>query len=65
MFGPGESSVVVECTANSTCTLIHAILTSGLLFIILLTGFAYTTWLERRFLAAIQARIGPNHQVDF
>ncbi|MBN1201137.1 MAG: NADH-quinone oxidoreductase subunit NuoH [Anaerolineae bacterium] len=59
MFGPGESSVVVECTGNG-CILIHAIFTSFLLFFMLVTGFAYTTLLERRFLAAIQARIGPN-----
>ena len=26
----------------------------------LLTGFAYMTWLERRFLARIQVRVGPN-----
>lgn len=60
MFGPGESSIVVECTSSSTCTLIHSILTSLILFVVLLTGFAYTTVLERRFLAFLQARIGPN-----
>jgi NADH-quinone oxidoreductase subunit H len=60
MFGPGESSIVVECAGNSTCTVIHSILTSLILFVVLLTGFAYTTVLERRFLAFLQARIGPN-----
>jgi NADH-quinone oxidoreductase subunit H len=60
MFGPGSSSVVVECSSNSTCTIIHAIVTSLILIFILLTGFAYTTVLERRFLAFIQSRIGPN-----
>lgn len=60
MFGPGENSIVVECTSNGTCVLIHAIFTSFVLFFILLTGFAYSTLLERRFLAAIQSRIGPN-----
>lgn len=60
MFGPGESSIVVECTSSGTCITIHAIFTSLLLFIILLTGFAYSTLLERRFLASLQARIGPN-----
>lgn len=60
MFGPGDNSIVVECTGNSTCVLLHALLTSLILFFILLTGFAYTTLLERRFLAAIQSRIGPN-----
>ncbi|MBN2305889.1 MAG: NADH-quinone oxidoreductase subunit NuoH [Anaerolineae bacterium] len=60
MFGPGESSTVIECAGNGTCAAIHAIFTSLVLFGILLTGFAYTTLLERRFLASIQSRIGPN-----
>ncbi len=60
MFGPGESSVVVECAGNGTCTVIHAIVTSLILFLVLLTGFAYTTVLERRFLAFMQSRLGPN-----
>ncbi len=60
MFGPGESSVVIECAGHGTCTLIHSILTSLILFMVLLTGFAYTTVLERRLLAFLQARIGPN-----
>jgi len=60
MFGPGESSVVIECAGHGTCTAIHAIVTSLILFLVLLTGFAYTTVLERRFLAFLQSRIGPN-----
>lgn len=60
MFGPGESSIVVECAGQTTCTVIHSIMTSLVLFVVLLTGFAYTTVLERRFLAFLQARVGPN-----
>jgi len=60
MFGPGESSVVIECAGQSTCTVIHSILTSLILFSVLIVGFAYTTVLERRFLAFLQARVGPN-----
>ncbi len=60
MFGPSASSVVIECSASNTCMAIHSIVTSLILFIVLLTGFAYTTVLERRFLAFIQDRIGPN-----
>lgn len=33
---------------------------SGLLLFILLTGFAYTTFYERRLAARIQVRVGPN-----
>src|SRR5574341_690293 len=40
--------------------LIDAAVKSALIIAILLTGFAYTTLLERRFIAAIQQRIGPN-----
>lgn len=60
MLGPSESSVVIECASNGTCAVIHSIVTSLILFLVLLTGFAYTTVLERRFLAFLQSRIGPN-----
>jgi len=60
MLGPGESATIIECSSNGTCTAIHAIFTSVLLFLILLTGFAYMTLLERRLIAWFQARIGPN-----
>lgn len=39
---------------------IDATVKSILVIVALLTGFAYTTWLERRFIAVIQVRIGPN-----
>lgn len=60
MLGPSESSVIVECSANGTCAVIHSIVASLILFVVLLTGFAYTTVLERRFLAFLQSRVGPN-----
>jgi NADH-quinone oxidoreductase subunit H len=40
--------------------LIEAAIKSALILLTLLTGFAYLTLLERRFLAALQARVGPN-----
>jgi NADH-quinone oxidoreductase subunit H len=40
--------------------LIEAAVKSVLIIVGLLTGFAYTTWLERRFIAKLQSRIGPN-----
>lgn len=43
-----------------TGILIEAAIKSALILLTLLTGFAYLTLLERRFLAALQARIGPN-----
>lgn len=36
------------------------VIKSGLLIVVLLTGFAYTTFYERKALARIQVRIGPN-----
>ena len=40
--------------------LIDALVKSVIIIAMLLTGFAYTTLLERRFIAALQSRIGPN-----
>jgi NADH-quinone oxidoreductase subunit H len=59
------AKVIVECSGQTTCSVIHAIMTSLILFFVLLTGFAYTTVLERRLLAFMQARIGPNRAGPF
>lgn len=60
VLGPDDPSKVIECSADSTCVTVHAIVIALLVFVTLLTGFAYTTVLERRFISAIQSRIGPN-----
>lgn len=60
LTGPDDPSLIVECTANTTCEVAHSIVATLLVFFILLTGFAYTTVLERRFIALIQSRVGPN-----
>ncbi|MBN1311686.1 MAG: NADH-quinone oxidoreductase subunit NuoH [Anaerolineae bacterium] len=39
---------------------IEAAIKAALMILSLLTGFAYTTLLERRFIARIQQRVGPN-----
>ena len=51
---------IVQCQANSACSTVHAIVFSLIFFLVILTGFAYTTVLERRFIAFFQQRIGPN-----
>jgi len=40
--------------------LLEWVIKSGLLLFILLTGFAYTTFYERKLAARIQVRVGPN-----
>jgi NADH-quinone oxidoreductase subunit H len=40
--------------------LIDAAVKAVLIIVGLLLGFAYTTWLERRFIARLQSRVGPN-----
>ena len=42
--------------------ILEFLLKSVVLILIALTGFAYTTLLERRFIARLQARIGPNRR---
>ncbi len=41
------------------------VIKGAVLIVILLTGFAYTTYYERRFLARIQIRVGPNRAGPF
>ena len=51
---------IIECADSAGCQILHPII-FGLIFIFLvLTGFAYTTLLERKLLAALQQRVGPN-----
>lgn len=55
-----DPNLIVECTTNGGCNLIRSIILSLVLFITLLTAFAYGALFERRLLAWIQQRIGPN-----
>lgn len=57
--GPNPNDIV-ECANNTTCVAVHSVASSAIVFFILLTGFAYTTVLERRFIAWLQSRVGPN-----
>ncbi len=55
-----DPSLIVSCSANAVCSTVHAIVMSLLFFLVLMGGFAYTTWLERRLVARFQHRLGPD-----
>lgn len=51
---------VVICRLDAACSTTHAILYSAILLFVVITGFAYTTLLERVVIAKFQQRVGPN-----
>ncbi len=51
---------VVYCYDDPGCAGLYPIVFSLGLFVVVLTGFAYTTLLERRLLGWLQSRVGPN-----
>lgn len=55
-----EPGQVVVCSQDSACSTIWSVGFSLLLLLGFITGFAYTTLLERRFVAWFQHRVGPN-----
>ncbi len=62
-FNPNQRvdpATAIVCQTNSACSTIHAFLYSAILLAVVITGFAYTTLLERKFIAFFQARVGPN-----
>lgn len=61
-FAPDQ---VVQCRGNAVCSTIHAFVFSLIVFGVVVTGFAYTTLLERVVIARLQQRIGPNRVGPF
>ncbi|MEM6283675.1 MAG: NADH-quinone oxidoreductase subunit NuoH [Chloroflexota bacterium] len=59
MFGYDPNAVIM-CSDSFWCSITHPIIASLLIFFLVLTGFAYTTFLERKFIAFFQQRSGPN-----
>jgi NADH-quinone oxidoreductase subunit H len=56
----GQFNTPILCADSPGCSFWHPIIYSALLLFVLLTGFAYTTLLERKFIAFFQQRSGPN-----
>lgn len=57
-----DPALIRECYGEDGggCPVIHSIIFSLIFFFVVLTGFAYTTLLERKFIAWFQQRSGPN-----
>jgi len=61
VIDPGSRDhTVIACEDSQGCQIIHPIVYSLVLIVVILTGFAYTTLLERKLLAYFQNRVGPN-----
>ncbi len=63
IFNPNrrvDPANIVVCATDSTCSTVHAFIYSAVLLLVVITGFAYTTLLERKFIAFFQQRVGPN-----
>jgi NADH-quinone oxidoreductase subunit H len=61
VFDPSVRNLnVVQCADDAGCSVIWPIVFTLVLFVVVLTGFAYTTLLERKLLAYLQQRVGPN-----
>lgn len=55
-----DPALIIPCSESAACSTAHPIVFALLLVFLILTGFAYTTLLERKLLAWLQQRTGPN-----
>ena len=44
----------------NTASIVEAVVKSAIVLLAMTVGFAYLTWFERKVLAKLQVRIGPN-----
>jgi len=51
---------VIQCSDHAGCSALWPILFAAGFALVIVTGFAYTTLLERRLLSFLQHRVGPN-----
>jgi len=52
--------LIIQCSDSAVCSVAHPIVYGIALTLLIVTGFAYTTLLERKILAWLQQRVGPN-----
>lgn len=50
----------IACSDSGACSFWHPVIYSLIVILLVVTGFAYTTLLERKFIAYFQQRVGPN-----
>lgn len=55
-----DPTAVIRCGDSYGCSVLHPILFGVIFIFIIITGFAYTTLLERKLIAWFQQRSGPN-----
>lgn len=61
IFHPDERiSEPIPCEESNGCQFWHPVIYSAILLFVVVTGFAYTTLLERKLVAWFQHRVGPN-----
>ena len=61
IFDPASRDIdPIPCDESSGCRVLWPIIFSALLLAVVVTGFAYTTLLERKLVAWFQNRVGPN-----
>ena len=60
MFANGSYEQPIYCETHGGCSVLQPIIYTVLFLLIVVTGFAYTTLLERKWIAFFQQRSGPN-----
>ncbi|MEQ8672856.1 MAG: NADH-quinone oxidoreductase subunit NuoH [Aggregatilineales bacterium] len=51
---------IILCEDSQGCSIVRPLILSAILLFVIVTGFAYATLLERKLIAWLQQRVGPN-----